>query len=132
MLFRSSGFDCSIDEGFSVYCPNEELISLLELNWNGRDAEFIDQEGNLSVFDPTVRLNGPSSLLVRKDLIEKLNQNQQMTLCWKLIGEKRVFETKLSSQINYTDCISGAYVLKNGQIEGFYKTNLESFDEENG
>ncbi|TDA64110.1 ATP-binding protein [Sulfuricurvum sp. IAE1] len=128
---ENSSFDCSIDDGFSLYCPSEEIIEKLKLTWNGEDAEFLDHQGMLATFDPTVRSKGPDSLLVRKDLIETLNEREGITLCWSIIGEKRAFDTEISSRLrfNHTNYIHGAYVFKDGNIEGFTQTSVELIDD---
>lgn len=126
---ENSGFDCSVDDGFSLYFPSEEIIEKLKLTWSGQDAEFIDDQGMLAAFDPTVRSQGPDSLLVRKDLIETLNEREGITLCWTIIGEQRAFDSAMSSRFNHRNNIHGAYVFKDGNIDGFTKTSVELIDD---
>ena len=41
---EGGGFDCSIDDGYSLNLPTENFVKRLGLKWTGNGAEFIDEQ----------------------------------------------------------------------------------------
>ena len=108
---REGGFDCSIDEGYTLKLPGVELIDGLGLHWNGKDAQFINETGKLIAFDPTVQDQGPSALLIREDaLLEFLNKNK-LGLFWAILGEKRILGAGFDPEYHSELQLSGAGIL---------------------
>lgn len=118
---ESSGFDCSIDEGFTLRLPVVDLVEYLGLRWNGHGADYTDSAGTLVAFDPTAHEVGPSALLLREDTLMCSLQSEGLTLCWALLGEKRILDAGLTPRRRVTMRLSGAYGMKNTGLQGFLK-----------
>lgn len=127
-LKESSGFDCSVDDGYTLLLPTEELMTKLGLHWSGRGAEFTTSSGQLVAHDPTASGPGPSTLLLRADALQDLQQREQLTLCWTVIGEKRILSAGGNGPHHPALCLSGAYVLDGGKLKGFVKRMLDEYD----
>jgi hypothetical protein len=124
-LSESGGFDCSVDETFSLRLPIFNIVKLVGLKWSGDAADYFDQEGNLAVFDPTAHENGPTALLFREDLFREFLAREKLTVCWSVIGEKRVIGAGFSPRDQEALHISGAYVLDENGPVGFLKYKPE-------
>ncbi len=127
-LKESSGFDCSVDEGYTLRLPAEELMTKLGLQWTGRAAEFSTSAGQIVAQDPTASAPGPSALLLRADAMQNLQQREQLTLCWVILGEKRVLSAGVDGPQHPALRISGAYVLQGEKLSGFVKRVLHEYD----
>ena len=124
-LKESSGFDCSVDDGYTLLLPAEELMTKLGLRWTGRGAEFTTSSGQLVAQDPTAIAPGPSTLLLRADVLQELQLGEQVTLCWAVIGEKRVLSAGFDGPHHPALRMSGAYVLDGASLRGFVKRMLD-------
>lgn len=89
-LKESNGFDCSVDDRFTLRLPAADLMMKLGLRWTGRGAEFENSLGQIVAQDPTAFAPGPSALLLRADVLHELQQRENLTLCWAVLGEKRI------------------------------------------
>jgi hypothetical protein len=127
-LKESSGFDCSVDDGYTLRLPAEELMTKLGLHWTGRGAEFTTSSGQLVAQDPTASAPGPSTLFLRADALQDLQQREQLTLCWAVLGEKRVLSAGGNGPHHPALRLSGAYVLDGGKLKGFVKRMLDEYD----
>ncbi|MGH7773697.1 MAG: AVAST type 2 anti-phage system protein Avs2 [Candidatus Binatia bacterium] len=121
-LEESSGFDCSIDDSYTLRLPCSDLVRALGLQWSGNVADFVDGGGTVIAFDPTAHSVGPSALLVRQEALLDCLERERLALCWSVIGEKRV----LTAGDFYSLRISGAFTLKGGEPTGFLKCIHES------
>ena len=118
-LCERGGFDCSLDESYTLRLPATELLTGLQLRWNGNAADYVDTNEGLAAFDPTAEATGPSALLVREDLLLKFLGCAGLTICWAVLGEKRVLGAGLNP-IHYPSLrMSGAYVLGSAGPRGF-------------
>jgi len=127
-LKESSGFDCSVDDGYTLRLPAEELLTKLGLRWTGRGAEFTTSTGQLVAQDPTASAPGPSTLLLRANALQDLQQREQLTLCWAVLGEKRVLSAWGNGPHHPALRLSGAYVLEGEKLKGFVKRMLDEHD----
>jgi hypothetical protein len=122
-LREAGTFDCSVDESYSLRLPTEEVITSLRLQWSGDGANYVDNKGQLAVFDPTAQEDGPHSLLFREDCLNEFLKNERLSLCWVILGEKMAVGPGYGNVIG-TLQVSGAYILrKNGPV-GFTKCTL--------
>ncbi|MCA9690373.1 MAG: hypothetical protein KC636_12240 [Myxococcales bacterium] len=126
---ESGGFDCSVDDSYTLRLPVRELLTDLRLHWSGKGADFMDGNGELVAQDPTVHAPGPSALLLRADLLEELRRSKNLTLCWGVIGEKRVLSGRGNGPYNPVLRMSGAYVLGESGVTGFVKRILDDPNE---
>ena len=112
------GFDCSLDDSYTMYLPHPEFVNRLELKWSGKGSDYLDPKGRRVAFDPTAHKDGPTSLLLREDLLRKYLSNEGLALCWTILGEKRVIG---GSRHSYHGAlrISGAYKYTDQGPKGF-------------
>ncbi len=120
---ESNGFDCSVDDSYTLSLPHHRLLDSLGLKWSGRGADYLDGDGKLAAFDPTVHEDGPSTLLVREDLLRQYLSREGLSLCWTVIGEKWVIGPR--GDFNYQGDLrmTGAYKYEEHGHEGFIHTS---------
>lgn len=128
-LRESSGFDCSVDEGYTLRLPVRELVTDLDLRWSAKGADFTDGNGEIVAQDPTAHAPGPSALLLRADLLEELRRRTNLTLCWAVLGEKRILSGGWNGPYHPALRMSGAYVLGDSGPTGFVKRILDDPNE---
>ena len=128
-LNESSGFDCSVDDGYTVRLPAEEVMTKLGLHSTGRGTEFATSSGQVVALDPTASAPGPSTLLLRADALQELQQREQLTMCWAVLGEKRILSAGFDRPHHPALRLSGAYVLGGVAIKGFVKRMLDEYAE---
>ena len=105
----SGDFDCSIDEGFSLGLPHSEFIDHFGLQWFGKGVEYLDAEGRVAAFDPTVTEPGPNATLLREDLLSQYLDDRDLVLCWVVVGEKWITGGDAVNVYRGRLQISGAY-----------------------
>ncbi len=116
---EAQGFDCSVDESYTLRLPDHDIVERLDLKWTRQTANFIDKEERLAVFDPTVHEDGPSALLIREDLLKQYLSNEGLAFCWTIVGEKMVLGSKRQSEYPNRLRISGAYKYTDQGPQGF-------------
>lgn len=115
-------FDCSVDESYTLRFPASDLVTGLGIRWSGSGADFLDPAGRVAAQDPTVYNNGPSTLLLREDLLREFLAREKLTICWVIGGEKRVLLPGFGAGPYHPVLrMSGAYVLSGGIPVGFLK-----------
>ena len=123
---ESSSFDCSLDKGYALRLPVNDLVAGLGIRWSGNGADFVDFKGQVTTQDPTVHAEGPSSLLIRADSLQEFLRLEKLTICWSILGEKRVYPPGFSAGPHYPALrLSGAYALQNDTLIGFSKYVLD-------
>lgn len=114
-----STFDCSLDDTIIISLPCKFLADGMGMHWAGEEGHFLDDQGSLIAFDPSVRSLGPGALLIRKDsLLEFLNAND-LQIVWTLLGEKEQIGGTMT-QRDYKGSleINGAYRFDKDAIQG--------------
>ena len=119
-------FDCSIDEGFSIRVPAEQLVHGMGLHWNGVDGCFFDKTGHLTAFDPSVKKPGPSVLLIRRDAFLEFLEEKGYAIVWTLLGEKGLTGGLGTHSWQGDSVVYGSYRLSKGQIAGKLMTKFRS------
>lgn len=123
---RSGNYDWSLDDTFYLQMPSSDLIKKLNLKWTGDYADFVDDQGNRVAFDPTAHEDGPTALLIRKDMMRHYLHQTNLALCWTVLGEKLVMRLPSSSQPYQGRLrITGVYTLKGEEVEGDLKYSYE-------
>lgn len=112
-------FDCSVDESHTLRLPDHDIIERLGLKWTRQGTNYIDKEGRLAAFDPTAHEDGPSTLLIREDLLRQYLSNEGLALCWTILGEKWVLGGDPLSDHQGALRISGAYKYTDQGSQGF-------------
>ena len=108
------------------------MLHGLGLRWSGNGADFIDDKRQLVAFDPTVYQNGPTAALIRFDSLREFLAQEQLALCWTVIGEKRVLGSGFVPSYYAELRMSGAYALNHKGAKGFLKCLLEETKQGNG
>jgi hypothetical protein len=129
-LREARGFDCSIDETYTLDLPTSELVTGLGLRWSGNGADYLDAAGQLAAFDPTAHGKGPNALLIRDDLLREFLAREGLTICWAVRGEKRVLGAGFDPGHHASLRLSGAYMLGDKGLVGFLKCMLDDRERE--
>ena len=106
---ESGGFDCSVDEHYTLNLPHIALLDALGLRWSGRASDFVGDPGKLAVYDPTAHEAGPTALLIRRELLERHLKENGLALCWVVFGEKWIIGGGAQSEFQGRLKISGAF-----------------------
>ena len=122
---RCGGYDCSAREERTFYVPSPEFIQAMGLRLSGAGGDFVDSEGRLAAFDPTVQQSGPPGLLLREDLLADYLEQSGLALVWSVAGEKEAFSAGWSSSWNGSRRFSGAYRYTPSGIEGALSHQLQ-------
>lgn len=117
-LRESGGFDCSVEDTFSLSLPHPVLLRGLGAAWSGIAATYLDSCGNVVAFDPSASVNGPSGLLVRRDALDSFLERQQLAVCWIVRGEKRAAEGAPHYHIIGERDFGGVFTYASGILEG--------------
>ena len=129
---ESSGFDCSVDETYRLRLPARELVNGLGLRWSGHGADFVDAQGRVAAFDPTAFMKGPSAMLLRRDLLMDFLDREGYSICWAVLGEKRVLGPGFTPAYHTSVRLTGAYVLRGDVPDGSLKCILDQRDAASG
>lgn len=117
-IYGGTGWDrdFSSDQETTGYIPSPKLLSILGLT-HGVDFCWSDSAG-AAVFDPSTKLAGPKTLLVRRDLIPKL-ANLGFTVFWTVLSEHELFPSQPGNIGNNYKFVSASasYLLNDGKIE---------------
>lgn len=89
-LSEASGFDCSVDESFTLRLPISDLVTELGIRWSSFGADFVDAAGRVVAQDPATHADGPTALLLREDPLRDFMEREKFTICWAVLSEKRV------------------------------------------
>jgi hypothetical protein len=114
---ESSGFDCSVDQSLQIMVPSEPLAAGMRLRWSGIEGSYLDQDGNVAAFDPSVFEHGPGALLVRQDALEKYLAENNLEVFWTVMGEKQLVGSWSRNEAGWLE-IDGVYRLAPGGILG--------------
>ena len=117
-LADEKGYDCSIESSFGIKLPHPNIVRSLSLQWDAENSWYVDPLGNRAAFDPSVHEDGPSSLLIREDLLTQYLSAEGLTLCWAILGEKWCLSNWNSRQYHGALRLSGAYKYADRSIEG--------------
>ncbi len=94
------------------------------------EGELADGNGKLACFDPSVCEEGPSCLLVRKDLLLKYLDDNNLRMFWLLEGEKRILSNDNSGDVQNprtTHQIEGFYCIENGELKGDFDNYVDYY-----
>ena len=95
---EANNYDCSIEKTISFELPHRHILNQTGMRWNGRGAEFADTGGETLAFDPSARESGPSSLLIREDVLAEYLASEKMSLVWVVQGRKEYFPGRENSE----------------------------------
>lgn len=121
----NGGFDCSLDDNFTLRLPNSELVQAMKLSWGGRAGDFLGPDGELASFDPTAYEDGPSAVLLRKGAVEQALRSEGWALAWTVIGEKLCLPAGSGMQHRPRLRMSGSYCITTDGPSGFLRRFIE-------
>ena len=116
-IAESNTFDGSIENSYSLRLPNEDYIAGNALKWAGKGADFVNSQGDLVAFDPSVDEDGPGALLLRKDLLLDYLAQEGLALCWEVIVERIIVgDNHARHEIPTQTC---SFALISGELKDF-------------
>ena len=124
-IAESGGFDCSVEGSFALRSPDLEFIRHLGLVWSSKGADYVDADGHLVAHDPTAHESGPSALLLRKESLEQYLRDNNLILCWVILGEKLIVGGNTIGKFHGRLLMSGAFLLSQGGPAGFLNWDLD-------
>jgi hypothetical protein len=123
------GFDCSMDEGYSINLPSKWVADGMGLQWNGSAGHFFDSKGELAAFDPSVKNKGPGALLVNKTKFLQFLRSVDCEILWTVVGEKSDYHYgSYGDDVSGRLILNGAYIISDGKVQG---VRTSKFDEAN-
>jgi len=118
-LRESTGFDCFVQDSLSLRLPSNWVVNKLKITWLGEDARFIDESGSVIAYDPTAEKIGPDSLLFLRSNFENFLTENNFSICWMLLGEKRILESGFGERkVSPSLQLSGLFIYHNRKFEG--------------
>ena len=122
--FRAGSRDQSVSEYSSLYLPVPKILQLGRLQWQGQAADFVQPDGKLAAFDPSLHEKGPSALLVREDFLRELISEHNLGIVWTVSCIKTL-EPRRWGQTPPKHRISGAYLLSESGPAGRMRPRLK-------
>lgn len=99
--------------------PREYMYSAMNLQYSNHIGEWLSENGQITCFDPSGRMGGPSVLKVKKALLQQFLETNSLNIFWTCLGEKNIYGTSFSGKKFPRGLeLSGVYTLKNGSIKG--------------
>lgn len=119
-------FDKSKEKVIHFLKPSRYIYENMKISFSKIEGEFVDEEGSLICFDPSVNNSSLSYLLIKKKpFLEFLKQNH-LRILWTVIGEKNIVGGSFSRDRFIGRLgISGAYYLdENDNVDGKVITKI--------
>lgn len=83
-----SSNDYSLYNAVNILKPARLIEEILRLTQGPGDGEFVDVNGRVICFDPSVTGDGFPGLLVRKEELLKALKEHRLSILWTILGEK--------------------------------------------
>ena len=114
----------SDDEDSSYCAPREYMFSRAGLEYSDLIGEWLDSTKQIVCFDPSINRKGTRSLVIKKDVLVKFLNENELEIFWTCLGEKNIHGDMFSSRketISKWLELHGVFKLENDQLVG----NLE-------
>ncbi len=122
-MVEGSSDDATVQEAYTLHMPAVELVEVLALRHDDRDGYFVDDQGRLAAFDPSITQVGPRAALLRADQLNPLRE-RGYELVWAVHGDEMV--RNLDGRSSGTSrSLSGAFMQDASVMRGY----LQSFEE---
>lgn len=79
----------STEGEISIYRLNKLLFEILGVKDGEKDGEYVDANGKVIAFDPSVNHQNSGQLLVRKEELVKALKKHDLTMVWPVLCEKQ-------------------------------------------
>ena len=109
----------------NLLLPDHNFVDRLGLKWNGPGCGYLEENGRVGAFDPTANDDGPTALLLREDLVKQYIADEDLTLCWVVMGEKWVIGGRSSRGFHGALKIRGVYRLTDQGPDGRLRFQIE-------
>lgn len=116
-------YDCSLgSESIRLRVPSAEMLELLDADWSGIAATYVDRAGTGTVlaFDPSACTRGPKAFLVRRESLLELMRVNDLVVCWAVHGEKMDAAGAPDYRATARRSFDGLFFWSGGKIEGEY------------
>ncbi|KAF2990930.1 hypothetical protein MJC1_02028 [Methylocystis sp. MJC1] len=91
-MCERGGYDYSLDETVHVELPAPWLASALRICLSdGRKLNYVDVNGNVVFYDPSVTEIGPQAALVDRNAFLAMLEREGLAAVWVIAGEKSVY-----------------------------------------
>jgi len=126
-LGESTTRDCSVEDTLNIGLPSKFILDGMRLRWNGEEGHFFDDSGRVIAFDPSVKGEGPSVLLIREEDFLNFLEKADCDFFWMLLGEKQMMGGHmLREEWKGRLEVSGAFRKSKSGVEGQMNTKHES------
>jgi hypothetical protein len=121
------GYDYSIEDTIRVVMPAPWLAKALNVRLsNGRQINFVNSNGEVIFYDPSVYEKGPQAALVKKSSFLEMLKREQLSAIWVISGEKSVYGgDNLRNGFGGRHLHTGIYRLKDNSFEQKIYTERE-------
>ncbi len=111
--------DNSKEETIRFLKPCKYIYEKMQFSYGKREGEFMNENGEVVCFAPSVYHNCNSYLLIKKEPFLRFLQENSLKIVWTILGEKNIIGG-LSNTDEYVGSleVSGAFYLENNQLEG--------------
>jgi len=119
--------DYSVEGTISFFKPTTKIKDGLGLTFMHKEGEMADAKGQLGCLDPSVNADGPSCLLVRKDLLLDYLTDNNLRIFWLTAGEKRILSSRGTAGIHNPKIdhnFEGFFYLENTELIGDRKSKV--------
>lgn len=107
--------------------PSRHIYENMKMNFSKREGEFIDENGGLICFDPSIYSSFKPCLLIKREpFVEYLRENN-LRIVWTMIGEKQIPSGHLQRErFNKWLSIYGLYYLcEKNNVVGDFSNKIE-------
>lgn len=129
--YWESEFDYSKEDSLSMNKPSNILFEGMKMRYSEKEGHFIDENGEIICFDPSIYHESNSYLMVRKDKLLQFLSENNLTVCWTLIGEKQVITPSFNSYESVGVTQMSGYVSLDGEGNINVKDTEHEFEKYN-
>ncbi len=121
--YWEEGYDYSKEGTLNILKPSKMIFDGLEMKYAKRDGQYIDKSGHIMCFEASVDNRTHQCLLVNKESLLKFLDDNGLTICWTIIGEKRVLTPGFGGKdfVGLLEISSYAYLTDGNLINGSVK-----------
>lgn len=124
------GYDGSIEQNINLHLPAGWLMDALNLRLtDGATIKYVDDDGTVKFWDPSVSLSGRSAALVDRASFLGYLQREELVAIWAISGEKNVYGPSYSDGFGGRKTYTRLYHSKGDELVALER--YESFDEPN-
>lgn len=103
----------------SYFVPRKLMYSKMNFKYSKEIGTWVDSSGEVCIVDSSVSNEGPSNLTIRKSVLLKFLEENNLAIVWTCLGEKNIY-----GRYNFDENsipwleVSGVYTIHNNRIEG--------------